>query len=405
MLSKKTFLYRYMMALSLSLSLTSCATLSNLGDAVQDLGGGIFGSDSESEPPAPLTEYKPEVEIDVLWKESIGSGKDKQFLKLNLAVSSGKLFAAAKEGLVQARALETGQLAWEFESEYSFSAATGIGSHTVILGTSGAKVVALSQSTGEELWVSQVSSEVLATPVIANGVVIVRTTDGRIVALDESNGSELWSFEKSVPALSIRGMGTPIIVNDKVIAGYANGKLVALQLNTGKSLWEITLAIPTGRSEVERLIDLDTDLIESDGVVYLSSYNGGTAAVSIEDGKGLWRNDDISAYAGLSNDWRYLYLSDSASDVRQIEQRTGRGLWKQDKLHFRSLTAAVVYDDYVVVGDYEGFVHWLARNDGRQLNRIQIASEAVDSRPVVVNNIVYIYAKDGTLAALKARLF
>jgi len=391
--------------LVMGLSLSGCATLSNLGDAVQDLGGSLFGSKSESEPPTPLTEYKPEVEIDVLWKESIGSGKDKQYLKLNLTIKGHKLFVAAKNGLVQARSIESGELVWENESEHLFSAGTGIGSHTIILGTSHAQVVALSQSSGEQLWTAPVSSEVLAMPVIAKGVVIIRTTDGRIIALDENNGARLWEFERSVPDLSIRGMGMPVIVGDKVIVGYANGKLVALELQTGKSLWETTIAIPSGRSVVERLIDLDTDLIERDGVLYIASYNGGTSAVSVEKGTGLWRNDKLSAYAGLSYDGRYLYLSDTKSDVWQVDPRNGASLWKQDKLHFRSLTAAVVYEDYVVVGDYAGYVHWLARSDGRQLNRVQVTSAAIDSRPVIVNDTVYIYAKDGTLAALKARLF
>ncbi len=397
--------YRAAAVLSCSLALTGCAALDNLTDAVQALSGSILGGGKDSEPPAPLTEYAIEVELDVLWKETVGVGKDKQYLKLDLAVSAGKVFAADREGLVQARLPANGDLLWEAETEYPFSAGPGVSMDTLVLGTSNAEVVAFNNSSGEELWKSTVSSEVLAVPAIANGVVIVRTTDGRIVALNEQDGLQLWSFEKNVPALTIRGTGKPLIVGNQVIAGYANGKLISLDIKTGKNLWETTIAIPSGRSEVERLVDLDSDPVESEGVLYISSYNGGTTAVSVDNGNPVWRNDKLSAYAGLSQDWRYLYLSDSKSDVWQVDPRSGATLWKQDTLHFRLLTTPVAYDNYVVVGDLEGYLHWMARSDGRLLNRIKIADDAIDSRPVVVDNTVYVYAKDGTLAALKARLF
>ncbi|MDQ7090640.1 MAG: outer membrane protein assembly factor BamB [Methylococcales bacterium] len=391
--------------LGFSLMLPACASLSNLSDAVQSLGSSILGNNSESEPPAPLTEYDIEVELDVIWKESIGVGKDKKYLKLNIALSSDNIFVADREGLVQARSASNGDLLWESTTSYSFSAGPGLGIDNLILGTSNAEVVAFNRSSGEELWKTTVSSEVLAVPVISKGVVIIRTTDGRIIALNETDGLQLWSFEKNVPALTIRGTGKPLVLDNQVIAGYANGKLLSLDLKTGKNNWETTLAIPSGRSEVERLVDLDSDPVESDGVVYISSYNGGTTAVSIDNGNPLWRNEDLSAYTGLTISRRYIFLSDAKSDVWELEKRNGGTLWKQEALHYRSLTSPIAYDNYVVVGDYDGYVHWLSRTDGRLLNRIKIADAAIDSNPVVVNDIIYIYAKDGTLAALRARLF
>jgi len=391
--------------LGFSLLLPACASLGGLTDAVQSLGNSILGSKSESEPPAPLTEYDIEVELDVIWKESIGIGKNRQFLKLDIAISEDNIFVADRGGLVQARSTSNGDLLWETETQYPFSAGPGLGINTLILGTSNAEVIAFNRSSGEELWKSTVSSEVLAVPVISQGVVIIRTTDGRIIALNESDGLELWSFEKSVPALTIRGTSKPLVIGEQIIAGYANGKLLSLDLKTGKNNWETTLAIPSGRSEVERLVDLDADPVESEGIVYIASYNGGTTAVSIDDGSPLWRNEALSAYTALTIDRRYIFLSDAKSDVWELEQRNGGTLWKQDALHYRLLTSPVTYDNYVVVGDYEGYLHWLSRSDGRLLNRIKIAEAAIDSKPVVFNDTVYIYAKDGTLAALRARLF
>jgi outer membrane protein assembly factor BamB len=244
---------------------------------------------------------------------------------------------------------------------------------------------------------------VLSVPVIANGIVVVRTSDGAVIALNEKTGAKLWNYEHNAPALSVRGIGAPIIVEDNVIEGYDNGKLMALRLADGKYVWETSIAIPKGRSEVERLVDLDVDPIDVGGVIYIASYRGGAAAVSELDGDVLWRNEAISSYTGLSHDFRYLYLSDSNDDVWQLDQRSGASLWKQKELHQRKLTAPAVYGNYVVVGDFEGYVHWLSTSDGRQLGRIKVADSAIDAKPIVVDNIVYIYATDGTLAALQTR--
>jgi outer membrane protein assembly factor BamB len=201
----------------------------------------------------------------------------------------------------------------------------------------------------------------------------------------------------------VRGAGAPAVSENNLIIGSANGKMQALQLKDGKNLWEATIAIPTGRSEIERLVDLDVDPIISRGSIYVSSFQGGTSSVSEVDGDVTWRNPEVSSYSGISADFRYLYISDINSEVSQLDQRSGAALWKQKELHNRQLTAAVVYDNYVVVGDFEGYVHWLSISDGRLLGRIQVSDSPIEAKPVIADGIVYIYAKDGTLAAIKAR--
>lgn len=390
-------------AILISLSLTGCATLEGLKDSAQDLVSSVLGIGANAEPPAELVEYKPEIALDVLWKEHVGIGKDNQNLKLDIAVDHDKLFVADRDGLVQARNSDNGQLLWEVDTDLPFSAGPGVGNNSLILGSSDAKVIALDSANGAQLWSSRVSSEVLSVPVIADGIVIVRTTDGAVIALNEKTGQALWKFEESLPPLTLRGVSKPLLIKDQLIVGFANGKLIALQLKTGKSLWETTVAMPSGRSEVERLVDLASDPLEKDGILFISSYHGGTSAVMSSDGNMMWRNEQLSSAAGLTADWRYLYTSDTNSDVWQIDPRNGSTLWKQADLHYRSLTAPLAYEEYVVVGDYDGYVHWLSRSDGRQLARVQIATGAIDSKLVVINDVIYIYAKDGTLAALKAK--
>jgi len=395
---------RLITCLLLCLALAGCAGLDTVKDSFSGISDYFTGGEDNSDPPSPLVEYTPEIQIDVVWKESVGVGADEQSLKLVAGIGSGTILAADREGLVQARDLKTGDLVWEAETEVPFSGGPGMGAGTAILGSSNAEVLALNSIDGKTLWKSTVSSEVLAVPVVANGIVVVRTTDGSVIALDEKTGAKLWSYEVSVPALSLRGTGAPIIVGDNVIDGYDNGKLMALRLADGKYAWETSISIPKGRSEVERLVDLDVDPIEAAGVLYVASYHGGVSAISAVDGDVLWRNETISSHTGLSNDWRYLYLSDSESHVWQLDQRSGSSLWKQKDLHQRRLSPPAAYENYVVVGDFEGYIHWLSTIDGRQLARVQVAESAIDAKPVVVDDTVYIYAKDGTLAALKARL-
>ncbi len=387
----------------LVLTVTGCAALDTVNETFDGITNYFKGGEDNSDPPAVLVEYPPEIKIEALWSESVGVGADEQSLKLLPVNGFGKLLVADREGVVQARDLVTGRVIWEVETDVHYSAGPGIGVNTIILGSSDADVVALNSENGAQLWRSKVSSEVLSVPVVSNGIVIIRTTDGELIALNEKTGAKIWNYEHNAPALSVRGIGAPLIAEENIIEGYDNGKLMALRLTDGKYAWETSIAIPKGRSEVERLVDLDVDPIDVSGIIYIASYHGGIAAISESDGEVLWRNEAISSYTGLGHDTRYLYVSDTSDDVWQLEQRTGASLWKQKDLHQRKLTAPAVYENYVVVGDFEGYVHWLSKSDGRQLGRIKISDSAIDAKPVIVDGIVYAYAKDGTLAAIKTR--
>lgn len=398
---------RYLPALSFITAaalLSGCAGLDAGRDLISGLTEYVLGDDDNADPPKALEEnFQAELQIDTVWKNSIGEGADGQFLKLQAAVKSEIVFVADRYGLLQARNGINGDLAWETKTNFPFSAGPGVGVHNLIMGSSHADVVAFDKVTGEQKWNTHVPSEVLAVPVVAKGLIIIRTTDGKVQALNENTGALVWTIEQSVPALSIRGTGNPLVIDDQIIVGSANGKLSALQLTDGKSLWETTIAMPSGRSEVERLVDLDADPIERRGAVFIASYQGGTSSVSETDGDVIWRNESVSSYSGLSSDMRYLYVSDTQGEVSQLDQRNGAALWKQKDLHNRRLTAAIAYENYVVVGDFEGYVHWLSVNDGRLLARAQITKGPIENPPVVVDGTVYVYAKDGTLAALRVK--
>lgn len=385
--------------LCLSLVLGGCGSLDALSDSLSGLSDYIIEEDN-AEPPNELVEITPEVTANVLWQERVGVGNAGMYLRLVPAVLDEKIIAADRDGIIQARNRLDGELLWEVETEQPISAGPGLGSTTVLVGTSNAEIIALNIQDGTTLWNKTVSSEVLSIPKVNRGIVVIRTVDGRLIGLDENTGEELWLYERSVPPLSLRGTGAPLIDGERVYVGYASGKFIALRLKDGKVEWESNVAVPQGRSELERLVDLDADPVIIDDVIYIASFQAGIFAISARDGQVFWWRKEISSYAGLAADWRYLYLSDEASDVWAVDQRNGSALWKQTDLHRRQLSTPAVHDEYLVVGDFEGYLHWLSQYDGRQVGRIQIEEEPILATPLVVDDVVYAYGKDGTLAAL-----
>jgi len=382
-------------------SLSGCSALTPMTDAVGDL----FSNSDNNEPPAELTEYQAEIKFDILWDESDGDGSNELALNLVPAIADERIIIADQGGLIQARNLKDGELLWEVETDLAISVGPVINQNLLFVGTSKAELLALNVETGVAVWKQRVSSEVLALPVIVDDFLLVRTSDGKDIALNRANGKLVWSVENNTPALTIRGDGAPVVAGDNVIIGYANGKLVARNILDGAHVWDTSIAIPRGRSEIERLTDINGTPVLRKDVVFISSYKSGISAVSTIDGSVLWRNEALSSTQSLSADSRYLYLTDASSDVWQLDQRNGASYWKQPDLQQRQLTVPVVYGDYVVVGDFEGYLHWLSKIDGRLLGRIEITDKPIVAQPVVVDDVVYVYASDGTLAAVKVRLF
>ncbi len=392
---------RFLIIVLSVLATSGCGgTLDVLSESVDSLKDQVFEKDN-SEPPNELIEINAEIEPEIVWTNSIGVGSNDMILKLVPVIVDEKIVVADSNGLVKAMDSISGEVLWEVELEQPISAGPGSGIGLIFLGTSDAKIIALNIEDGSEQWQQTVSSEVLSIPRAQRNVVVVRTVDGKLTGLDESNGSQLWAYERSVPPLSLRGTGTPAIDGNLIIGGYASGKLVALQLADGKVEWESTIARPEGRSELERLVDLDTDPLIIDNVIYLGSFQGGVFGVTVQDGQVIWVRDNISSFSGLSSDWRYLYLCDEASDIWALDQRNGASLWKQEELHRRSLSAPVVYKDYIIVGDFEGYLHFLSQFDGHQVARINIDGEPIISSPLVSDDTLYVYDKAGTLAAIQ----
>jgi outer membrane protein assembly factor BamB len=363
--------------------------------------GGWFSSDSVVEPPAPLVDFQPSVEVRTLWDLDIGAGSDDQAIALRPAVQGGRLAIADARGRVQMLDAQTGSRVWEGNVRVPVSAGPSLGAGLAVVGTTTGEVMALDAQDGTLRWQTRVSSEVLSPPAIARGVVAVRTGDGRLFGLDAASGRRLWVFDRPVPVLSLRGTGAPVIAGDAVVAGFDGGRLAAVTLLEGRPLWEARLGEARGRSDLDRVTDVDAAPVVVDEAVYGVASRGFVAAFELASGKPFWQRE-MASTAGLAVDGRALYVVDERSHVYALDRFSGRGVWRQTQLQARGLTAPTIVGRYVVVGDREGYLHWLRREDGELAARYRVDSAGFYSAPEAASGVLYAYGRGGTVEALRA---
>ncbi|HEB87357.1 MAG TPA: outer membrane protein assembly factor BamB [Gammaproteobacteria bacterium] len=329
---------------------------------------GCSTSPSPVLPPLPLPAFKPTVAITTQWRSKIGLGARYFYLRYKPVFLGNVGYTADYQGGVYAFDVKTGDELWNKQLHFKLTSGLSVQGGRLLLGSNEGDVLALDPKNGRELWRTKVSSEVLTPPLSSQGYVIVRSLDGRLYALDAATGKRRWVFESSVPLLTLRGNSAPLIVNDMVLLGSDNGKLTALTLKGGIKLWETAIAVPTGRTELERIIDIDVDLLVVDDLVYAATYQGRLAAVQLDNGHIRWVQK-MSSYAGMTADAYRIYITDAQSQVLALNRMSGAILWRQAKLLRRHLTGPVLHDGYVAVADYDGYIHWLDREDGHIVGR------------------------------------
>jgi outer membrane protein assembly factor BamB len=374
--------------------LIHCTGCSGIKDSYTSFMGGV----DNTEPPAPLEEFEQQITVGKLWEKDVGGGYDKQYLKLNPVHSNNMIFVAESSGEVLAVDRNSGKQIWRQDTDTDITGGPGAGNNLVTVGTGKAEVITLSADTGEILWRSRVTSEVLAAPQVAGNLVLVRTIDGKIFGLNARDGSRVWVYERSVPALTLRGTSAPVVSGDYVIAGFDDGRLAAIELLTGKPVWETRIALGSGRSELERMVDINAEPVVVDNIIYAATFQGRVAALDLLSGRILWTRD-ISSYAGLCVDNNAVYVTDDKSAVWALDRLTGVSIWKQEKLYARAVTAPESIGEMVVVGDLEGYLHWLSKGTGEFIARNKISGKKIIAPPVSVENILFSYASDGTLGA------
>lgn len=371
-----------------ALLLGGCTTVKNLFDG--------RGKDKSLEP-TPLVQITPTVNVARLWSASIGGGEKSLGMGQHPAIADGRVYAAAVDGGVHALDLKTGQSVWRYASELPLSGGPGAGEGLVVVGSLEGDVIALDAATGTEKWKAKVGNEVLAAPAIGGGTVYVHSNDGRVTAFDAATGERRWFYSVEVPVLTVRGTGPVTVGPGIVFVGNDNGNLTALSATDGGVLWSTPVAEPDGRSELERMADVDGAVVIDNTMLYATSYKNHTIAIDGPSGQIVWdRENGGPRGLGLSNS--AVVVTDPVGKVWALDKNSGASLWQQDGLAHRNTSAPAVQGDYAVVGDLEGVVHWLRLNDGAFAARAEIGGP-ITGQPVVSDGVVVVQTTEGQLAA------
>jgi len=359
--------------------------------------------DKDVEPPAKLVDFPQTLPVKEIWSQGLGGGKKQMVLRLGLgpALDNKTVFAASHKGEVLAVAVDTGRQLWVKNLKLPLSAGPAAALGMIVVGSSKGDVVALDGATGRLLWAVRVNSELLSPAAIGEHVVVVRSVDGRLRGLDAQSGKELWSVEQQVPRLSLRGTGTPVIAKDLAICGFDNGKVMAVSLSTGDTVWDTALAAPHGRTELDRLVDVDSAVRVIGNDVYATGFQGRTAMLALDSGQ-IWWAHDMSSYRGMSVDADRAFVTQSDGVIVALRDRDGSEVWHNDKLKRRGLSTPVILSSAVVVADYQGYVHWLDKATGVLVARKQVSKYRVSNSPVAVDNTVVVLTDGGNLAAFRA---
>ena len=357
--------------------------------------------DKEIDLPTKLMPFSASLRAERVWTAKVDDKKGSELrLGLGLAVDGGRVYAAGHKGDVVALDLKTGRQIWRVRTKLQLAGGAGVSGGLVAIGSSRGDIIALNPANGTTLWKTRLNGEVLAAPTISDRLIAVRTVDGKLHGLSPKDGHELWSQEQQVPRLSLRGTARPVFSGDLVLCGYDNGKVVAVSAGDGTVQWEATVAPPHGRTELERLVDIDSAVDVSGQDVYAVGFQGRVAMLALDTGQ-IWWSHEASSYHGLGLDDDALYMATADGEVVALRRRTGAELWRQNALLHRRLSAVATLDDTVVVGDYQGYVHWIDKASGALAARASMGKGRISNPPIVVGNMTLVINDAGAIAAFR----
>jgi outer membrane protein assembly factor BamB len=381
-----------------------------------------FDDDEEvNKDPFPLQSIKTEVSLQTLWSRRVGSTDEDKYQRFVPAIDGDRLYAVGSDGKVVALTLDKGKTIWEANvlsildsqrdtgffgssgsSEELVSGGVGAGHDLVLLATNTGYLVALHQSDGSLAWQIRASSEILSPPQINDSIVVAQSVDGVLSGYDPDDGTRKWTFSTSSPKLTLRGTSTPILLADAVIAGFANGRVVMLDIARGLPQWEQKVAIGQGESELERLIDIDGQMVMETGRLFVASYQGQLVALDIASGKIGWQLP-ASSFVGVGGGFGNVYLAADNSVLTAFDMASSKEIWSIDALTYRDITAPASSGNYIAVGDLEGYVHLIAQSDGRFVGRKKVDGDGIRSTIVTKAGTLYVMGNGGKLSALRIR--
>lgn len=338
--------------------------------------------------------------INKKWLRDTGDGTGSKDVKLLLVQDNKKLYAVDVCGNLISVNESTGERLWKLDLKAPVSAGPAVADGKLVVGTNDGKVIAVDLAQRKVAWISNSTSEILATPKIADDVVYIHTMDGGLSALSMLDGRQLWRFTHNLPSLMLRRSSTPVLKNDLLIAGFANGKLLAMNKNDGSVIWSQEISHPKGTTELQRMIDISADPLILGDRVYVASYQGNIAALTLSSGNIIWERD-MPSFAGFVADKNLLYVPSTNGNIAALDIESGATYWLQTELEGRILSKPAIMDKYLVLADDDGNVYWLDKVTGKIVGRYDLDKEGVEATPIVNNNIVYILGRSGDLVALE----
>ncbi len=395
------FLHQYkkasivLLVVSSLLLITSCSVIGDLKTEISDKLSGRVPADA----PDPLVEIKETASSKLLWQTNIGASQDYDFSPV---IEAGYAYVASATGEISKLDAISGKQEWRVNVGETLSGGVGVGGSLVLVGTQKGIVYAYDIA-GKLQWKSKLSSEILSAPKYFDGLVIVRTGDSHIYGINANDGSRKWVYARTGPALTLRSSAGVIVDGGAVYAGFGGGKLVAVRADNGKLLWEASVAQPKGVTEIERIADITSLPVVDGPLIYAVAYQGRIAAVDRASGRVVW-NRDISSLTGLSVEDGRIFVSHAMGSVYALDYTSGKTFWRQAVLKNRQLSAPVAMGNLTAVGDLEGYVHFLSRDDGALASRIKVDDSAVMPKMALINsNTVLAQTRDGGVYAIQVK--
>ena len=355
------------------------------------------------EQPAPVPEISSSVGLESVWTMDVGDGHDDKFLYLAPLNTGDRLYAASADGEVYAVGSENGEVFWSRDLDEQISAGVGGDQGNLYVVSRDAELMALSREDGSALWEQPLPNEVLASPQSNGRLVVAQTIDGKVLAFDAATGEQAWQYDSDVPVLSIRAAASPLVGADLVLAALANGKLMAISTETGQPVWQYEVGQPQGRTELERLVDVAGEPLILESAAMIVGYQGKLALIDLQTGQEIWSRPASSLQSPMIGNGN-IFVAGANGDITAYRGSDRRELWVQDRLSWRQPTQPVVFEDYLLIGDFEGYIHMLSLEDGSLVGQLEFDDEGLRVPfQRLQNGNLLVYGNSGKLSVLKLR--